>query len=288
MSTDRRPEIAMSETDTAVVEDPTDAEDDEPDDRFKAVTARLDQQQAQIQSLIEERERDKDEKQELCQRVAELEEELEEERQKRKELEDSVEFTREWVISLDDVMSGSEYTLGAYADEKPPVLTQLAELSDGETLQDLREDVVAEQKTRSKQDTHLERKINELADELDVEMLNQKVSSGDKIQRLILNGPDAITDRVYPVHERAREVLLNAGDWGTRNNDQFGKRITMRSPVVREKLELSRNESLQSKQVRDVFEKIVEIAEDSPRKAHLGKTDNGVWRLRIHLQQEEM
>lgn len=90
------------------------------------------------------------------------------------------------------------------------------------------------------------------------------MAGDDKIQRLIQNGPEDVVDRVY-------EVLLHAGEWGQKSEDSFGKRITLKSPEVREKLELRRDESLQSKQVRDVFEKIVDLAADSPRKVKTTK-----------------
>ncbi|QIO25523.1 hypothetical protein [Haloarcula sp. JP-L23] len=220
-------------------------------------------------------------------RIEHLENELQEEREKRESLEDDVEFLRELVFDLDDLVMGDEYS-AVYAEDNPPILWQLEDLNDGETLADLREDLISEQKTRSRQDSQLLRKINTVADAAEADVDDVDVAGGDKIQRLIRNGPEDVADRVYEVHERAREVLLHAGDWGHKAQDKFGKRITLKSPEVREKLELRRDESLQSKQVRDVFEKIVELAADSPRKAKTTKTDDGIRVLIIHLEQEDM
>ncbi|WP_209309598.1 hypothetical protein [Haloarcula amylovorans] len=230
------------------------------------------EQQAQIEHLQDQ--------------VEETQKELEEEREKREELENSLEFVKEMVFDLDDVVIGSEYTAEYYAEDYPPVLAQLDELNDGETLGELREDVIAEQKTRSREDSQLRRKLNEVAQAADVDVENIDVAGKDKIQRIIANGCDDVVDRVYPVHERAREVLMHAGDWGYKAQDKFGNRITLKGPEVREKLELRRDESLQSKQVRDVFEKIVELASDSPRKVKTTKNEDGIRVLRIHLEQE--
>ncbi|GGK84582.1 hypothetical protein [Haloarcula sebkhae] len=218
--------------------------------------------------------------------IEHLDGQLEEERQRREELEDTLEIVQQPVFDLDDVVVGSEYTASLYAEENPPLLAQLANLSDGETIADLREDLINEQKTRSRQDSQINRKINELADASGVDLDDADVAGQDKIQRMIANGPEDVTDRVYAVHERAREVLLHAGEWGTAVEDSFGRRITLKGPEVREKLELVRNEDLQSKQVGDVFDKIVELAADSPRKVKTDKNGDGVRVLRIHLQQE--
>lgn len=218
--------------------------------------------------------------------IEHLEEQLDEEREKREELEDTLDLVKETVFDLDDVVVGSEYTASLYAEENPTVLAQLEELTDGETIADLREDLINEQKTRSRQDSQIERKINEVADASGVDLDDAAVAGQDKIQRMIANGPEDVTDRVYSVHERAREVLLHAGEWGTAVEDSFGRRIALKGPEVREKLELARNEDLQSKQVGDVFDKIVELASDSPRKVKTGKNDDNVRVLRIHLQQE--
>lgn len=158
-----------------------------------------------------------------------------------------------------------------------------------ENILEIDQRITNEQKTRSQQDGKIRREINKLAEEVGVDLQDVEVSGEDKIQRLIAHGPDDIVDRVYPVHERAREVLLHAGEWGRTVEDQFGKRITFTAPTVRQELQRElKIQNLQSKQVRDVFEKVVELSEDSPRKARVGKTDDGNTKMMIHLQQEEM
>lgn len=218
--------------------------------------------------------------------IEHLEGQLEEERQRREELEDTLEIVQQTAFDLDDVVVGSEYTASLYAEQSPPVLAQLAELNEGETIAGLREDLITEQKTRSQQDSQINRRINELADATGVDFDDADVAGQDKIQRMIANGPEDVTDRVYAVHERAHDVLLHAGEWGTAVEDSFDRRITLTGPDVREKLELVRDEDLQSKQVGDVFDKIVELEADSPRKVRIDKNGDGVRVLRIHLEQE--
>ena len=153
---------------------------------------------------------------------------------------------------------------------------------------DIRQDLVNEQKARSRADGTLERQIQTLADEVDVDLKDADVAGEDKIVRLMKYGPDDITDRVYPVHERARDVLAHAGEWGNKAQDAYGARIGLRATRVRKHLESHRNENLQSKQVRDVFEKIVELAEDSPRKVRMEKSHDGVNQLILYLTDEEV
>lgn len=83
-------------------------------------------------------------------RIEHLESELQEERQEREKLEETLGFVKEMVFDLDDVVIGSEFIAEYYTDENPPILRQLEDLSDGETLSDLREDLINEQKTRSR------------------------------------------------------------------------------------------------------------------------------------------
>lgn len=157
-----------------------------------------------------------------------------------------------------------------------------------EDAEELRQDIINEQKARSRADGAIERQVQTLADEVGVDIKDTDVAGEDKIGRLMKHGPEDITDRVYPVHERARDVLNHANEWGQNASDSFGARIGLRSTRVRENLELKRNEKLQPKQVRDVFEKIVELAEDSPRKVRMQKSHDGVNQLVIYLTDEEV
>lgn len=157
-----------------------------------------------------------------------------------------------------------------------------------EDAAEIRQDLINEQKARSRADGAIERQVQTLADEVDVDLKDTDVAGEDKINRLLKHGPEDITDRVYTVHERARDVLEHAGAWGKQAQDNFGPRITLRSTDVREGLELKRGEDLQPKQIRDVFKKIVELAEDSPRKVRMGKSQDGVNQLVIYLTDEEV
>jgi len=237
----------------------------------------------------------------LVTRVAELSAENEQLRERVEELESQprIEWDEENPknIKVYHPEKGFPFNLGEVALEKLPASFEeedLQEMQDtvedleegSESVGEIREDLINEQKTRSQADSRILRRINAVADAADVEVEEADIVHEDKIKRMIANGCDDVVDRVHKVHERAREVLLHAGDWGTKIEDTHGKRITLKSPEVREKLELRRDEKLQSKQVGDVFDKIVQLAEDSPRKAKTTKNGDGIRVLRIHLEED--
>lgn len=213
-------------------------------------------------------------------RVDELESTIE-------EMQSDLEMAKTVALDVDYALTGGEETLAVYVEENPPLLRQLEQATDGETLADLREDLVDEQKKRSRDDARLRRRIGAVAEAAGVDVEDSGAATDDRIQRLIRNGVDAVTDRPYPVHERARAVLLHAGEWGTVANDAFGGRILLEAPAVRERLELHRDENLQSRQVIAVFEKIAELAADSDRTVQVN-SQKPVTRLRIQLSSEEL
>lgn len=153
-------------------------------------------------------------------------------------------------------------------------------------IEETEQKLFGEQDQRGHADAKLRRRIDEIAEEQGVEIDDDDIMRGDKIQRLIAHGPEAITDNPFKVHDRARKVLMNAGRWGTATNDGFGKRIIIDAPTVRDRLEEDENRSLQSKIIQDVFNKIVELAADSPRKAEITKNEERTNRLVIHLEGE--
>lgn len=217
-------------------------------------------------------------------RIQELEEELEERPAVEK---------RGDTGKPEDIWIGN-HPIGLMAEKSRDRSAEALELAERqenalEDAEELRQDIINEQKARSRADGAIERKVGLLADEVDVDIADSEVAGEDKIVRLLKYGPEDVTDRVYTVHERARDVLEHAGLWGKKTGDStFGSRITLRSTDVREGLEVKRNEDLQPKQIRDVFQKIVELAEDSPRKVRMGKSDDGVNKLVVYLTEEEV
>ena len=233
---------------------------------------------------------------ELTAQVQQLQQTVDSQQARIDELERDVAFyersieTVEEVINVDGDMSVAHAMVKEHGGLAPWL--EALDAADGtvgdETIDELRADLINEQKMRSKSDTNIERKVESLADAVDVDLQDSVVTGEDKIVRLLRYGPDDIVDHAYPVHERAREVLEHAGSWGKKHQDSFGSRIILRSNDVREGLELVRNESLQPKQVRDVFEKLVELAQDSPRKVRMAKTEDGMNKLIIYFTDEEV
>ncbi|QZP38263.1 hypothetical protein [Halobaculum magnesiiphilum] len=114
--------------------------------------------------------------------------------------------------------------------------------------------------------TRLRRVVDAIAEKVDLDTSSPLGgATEDTLTRLLKHGPSDITDRVYAVHHRARDVLSHIGDWGTTTNDAYGRRITISAPVVKEKLSLKRDEQLSSTEVRRIFEKLEALAADSPR-----------------------
>ena len=114
----------------------------------------------------------------------------------------------------------------------------------------------------------LHRKLHSVADAagLSDQATTEDAAHEDKLNRLLRYGPSDVTDTVYAVHNRARDLLEHAGDWGQRASDSLGTRITLTASAVKERLSLKRGESLSSTEVRRVFEKLEALARDSPRK----------------------
>ncbi|SHG37923.1 hypothetical protein [Halobaculum gomorrense] len=114
--------------------------------------------------------------------------------------------------------------------------------------------------------TRLRRIVDAIADKVDLDTTAALGgATEDTLTRLLKHGPSDITDRVYAVHHRARDLLSHIGEWGTTTNDAYGRRITISAPVVKENLSLKRDEHLSSTEVRRIFEKLEALAADSPR-----------------------
>ncbi|MFC7070594.1 hypothetical protein ACFQL9_13150 [Halobaculum lipolyticum] len=136
----------------------------------------------------------------------------------------------------------------------------------------------------------LRRKLHSVADAagISTEATTEAAAHEDKLNRLLRYGPTDVTDTVYAVHNRARDLLEHAGDWGRKTSDSLGTRITLTASAVKERLSLKRGESLSSTEVRRVFEKLEALASDSPRKVVADTGGRGRNRLVIYLTDAEV
>jgi len=91
-----------------------------------------------------------------------------------------------------------------------------------EDVQDLRDTIRTEQQTRNQADARLKQQLSDFADEADIEVTDADLIAKDKLVRLVQQGPDAVTDRIYPVHERAQALLEHPKEWGTVVSDANG------------------------------------------------------------------
>jgi hypothetical protein len=158
------------------------------------------------------------------------------------------------------------------------------------TIADVQEAVRQEQITRSREDGRLGRQIQQLAGEVDVDLEDLSSDEIDKIARLGNNGPSDVVDgRITGVHERAYDLVRNFGEWSSPTKENGRQMFEISWPDAREKLSLLRNESLQTSQVRRVFEKVEELAVNSPRSVRIEHTDSSkANRFQMELTNDEL
>lgn len=235
----------------------------------------------------------------LASRVSELEDENQQLRERVSELESQP--TVEWQGNKNAAGSlwVDDYPLGKAVKRHGERLTELEPIEDhiedarevaedaSEDAADVQENIREEQKTRSQQDTRIERRINAVAEKAGVEVTDADLTEDDKLTQLLSVGVDAVTDRVFDVHHRARALLQNPREWGDVTEDANGVRVVYRAPDVRPYLEAQFNQSFSSSQISRVFSKIEELAGDSPRRVTHRKTDEGTHMLRVGVLHED-
>jgi archaellum component FlaC len=155
------------------------------------------------------------------------------------------------------------------------------------SVEDLRADLVAEQKTRSQHDSLVERRVAAVAEKAGVDISDEDLVDDDKIAQLLRVGPDAITDRVYPVHRRARTMLESGREWGTLVSDENAVRIVFKAPEVRPYLDARFDREFSTSEIERIFSKVEDLAADSPRKVRKRKTDEGHHMLAVWAMHEE-
>ncbi|MFC7079289.1 hypothetical protein [Halorussus caseinilyticus] len=161
-----------------------------------------------------------------------------------------------------------------------------AKLSIHDDIEDLHDTVVDEQQMRSRADAQLKHRVNEVAEAADVEVTDADLIEKDRLVRLVRNGPEDVTDRIYPVHERARALLQHANDWGRVVSDANGYRVVYTAPEVRPFLNAYFDRTFKSSEIKRVFEKIRGLAETSPRTVRKDKTRKGEHLLVVELTED--
>lgn len=106
-------------------------------------------------------------------------------------------------------------------------------------------------------------------------MTDADLIAKDKLVRLVQQGPDAVTDRVYPVHERAKVLLEHTSEWGTVVSDSNGQRVVYTAPKARPYLNAYFNRRFTSSELKRIFEKIEDLAAISPPTVRVDKNQAG-------------
>ena len=157
----------------------------------------------------------------------------------------------------------------------------------------VKENLHREQGTRAKSDAQIRTRLSQCEDELGIdkpdaiarEQGGEDVQHLSKLERFIRHGPEAVTERVYDVHERAREIALHFGEWGTKVNDATGKRIQLRSKKDKLKthLEAAFDRRFQWNEVYRAIDKLAEIAYGTQLECKKGKPDEGKYVLELKI-----
>lgn len=228
----------------------------------------------------------------LERRVEQLEAENTRKDERINELEDTVsqlQAERENEATVEFRTNESDPNLGSLFIGEHPVGTKINGLdrnvdANESNIEDVRQDLINEQKTRSRADSEIEQRISTVADEVGIDDLDTDLAGDDKLVRLAKNGTDAVIGgRVYPVHKRSRKLLLNASAWGKQVSDANGPRVRFVAPEVKPFLDAEFNRDFKTSEIERIFEKVEDLGEDSPRQVRKDKTKDGSHRLTVRL-----
>lgn len=168
--------------------------------------------------------------------------------------------------------------------ERAKLGARIATLEDS-NIDELAGQLAEEKEHRGREVAKLRRHLAALEDEINVSVTDADLMGDDKITRVLRHGvSDVVDGKIWPVHNRARDILANIGEWGTRQNDANGARFYITAAEAKSRLRDKRDESLQSNEVRRAFEKIEEWGGDSPRHV-LASNSDGKNRLVISLEE---
>jgi len=152
-----------------------------------------------------------------------------------------------------------------------------------EDVHDLHDTIRTEQQTRSQADARLKHRLSDIADEADIDVTDADLIAKDKLVRLVQQDPSAVTDRVYPVHHRAKALLEHPEEWGRVVSDANGQRAVYTAPKVRPFLNAYFDRSFASSELKRIFEKVEDLAAISPRTVRVDKNQAGEHRLVVQL-----
>ncbi|WP_143423198.1 hypothetical protein [Halegenticoccus soli] len=157
----------------------------------------------------------------------------------------------------------------------------------------LTKDLRQEQITRTKADAQIRARLSQCEDDLGIQKpdaLSTEQGGEDaqhlsKLERFIRHGAEAVVDRVYPVHERAREIALHFGEWGTKISDANGKRVRLcsKKDKLKTHLEAVFGQRFQWVEVYRAIEKLAELAHGSPLWCRRGQKGEGKYVLELRM-----
>ncbi|SFR42287.1 hypothetical protein SAMN04487947_1247 [Halogeometricum rufum] len=166
------------------------------------------------------------------------------------------------------------------ADSTDPLVDRVQ----SEQIDAIREKQITNHQSVKRDVARIRRQMNHVAEETGVDLLDS-VPGDDKIAKVVKDGVATVVDDVSATKERAELLLHNLADWGQLKNDANGARVLLHAGEVRRRLETARNESLQTTQVKRVFNQVDTWAADSTRYSQVKKKD-GVYRLSLGVNAE--
>ncbi|XVH32244.1 hypothetical protein ACNS7O_03415 [Haloferacaceae archaeon DSL9] len=185
--------------------------------------------------------------------------------------------------------------LDASSKRTKSVVNRVADLEATDPAQ-LSENLRKEQVTRTKADAQIRARLSKCEDELGIDKpdaLSIECGVDDaqqlsKLERFIRYGAEAVCDRVYPVHERAREIALHFGEWGTKISDANGKRIRLcsKKDKLKTHLEAAFGRRFQWVEVYRAIEKLAELAQGTPLRCTQGRRGEGKYVLELRFDDD--
>lgn len=153
-------------------------------------------------------------------------------------------------------------------------------------LKECRAELLEEQKTRTRANSKLAKRVTALENESGIDTAAAD-GVGEKLERLVRNGPSDVTDRVYPVHERAQTLLEHAAEWGDLVHDKNGRRVIFIAPGVKPYLNAQFERKFSTSEIERIFDKVVDIARDSDRRVRKDKNGDRNHRLIVWANSEK-
>ena len=221
----------------------------------------------------------------ILHRLDDLEKTVAKQNERIDELEDDLEWITKQFFSIEE-FAMDDWTDDVLLDELGytslgDAVLNLTNAVSMEQIEALREKQMTDHQSVKRDLARVRRQLNYISEETNVDLLGS-VPGDDKIAKAVKDGiATVVTGQVTATYDRVEFVLQNLENWGTTRRDANGAYIYLTAPAIKEKLEIARNESLQTNQIKRVLRKIVDLADDSPRCAKLRKTDSGIWRLKL-------